>query len=53
MCALTKHSDEEVKDDFYDQLENIVDQGHKHDIKLVKGDFNAITGREYKFRDYS
>lgn len=33
-----------MEDDFYDQLENIVesvDQAHKHGIKLVIGDISA------------
>lgn len=43
MFAPTKDIDEELKDDFYDQLEN-ENQAHKDDIQLVICGLNAKIG---------
>lgn len=48
--APTEDKDEEVKDDFYEKLENVVDHIQKYDIKIVLGDFNAKIGREPHFK---
>ena len=38
---------EEEKDDFYEQLEEIVSHSRRHDLLLVMGDFSAKFG-EYE-----
>ena len=39
--APTEDSSEEDKDDFYEQLQTVINTIPKHDIKLIIGDFNA------------
>jgi hypothetical protein len=51
VCAPTEEADEEVRDTFYNQLEQEIDQISKHDVKIVIGDLNAKVGREEAFRD--
>lgn len=41
----TTHSDEEVED-FYEQLQEIIDQSPKKDIIVVQGDWNAKVGKD-------
>ena len=36
----------EDKDNFYEQLQTVVDSVHKHDILLVMGDLNAKVGED-------
>jgi exonuclease III len=49
--APTEEADEEVKDTFYNQLEQEIDQISKHDVKIVIGDLNANVGREEAFHN--
>ena len=44
--APTEEKSEEVKEIFYNQLENIFDSIPRHDMKIVLGDFNAKVGKE-------
>ena len=41
----TDHDDEEIED-FYDQLQEIIDQTPKKDIIVVQGDWNAKVGED-------
>ena len=46
VCAPTSdHDDNEVKE-FYDQLQNVIDQTPKKDILVVQGDWNAKVDRD-------
>ena len=42
--APTNEANDEDKDNFYEQLQTVVDSVHKHDILLVMGDFKAKVG---------
>jgi hypothetical protein len=44
--APTNDSEEEAKDQFYEQLERAYAACPSHDVKLVMGDANAKVGRE-------
>ena len=44
--APTKISADQEKDDWYDQLESVLDRIPGHDMLLLLGDFNAKFGRE-------
>ena len=44
--APTNEADDEVKDDFYEQLQKIVDEVPRHDMLLVIGDWNAKVGEQ-------
>jgi len=44
VCAPTQDNSEEDKDQFYEQLQTVINTVSKHDIKLVIGDFNAKVG---------
>jgi hypothetical protein len=44
--APTNDSEEEAKDQFYEQLERAYAACSSHDVKLVMGDANAKVGRE-------
>ena len=39
-------TEEEVKDRFYEELENVYDGAAGHDVKMILGDMNAKIGRE-------
>jgi hypothetical protein len=41
---------EEVKDSFYEELEDVFDQFPKYYMKILLGDFNAKLGREDTFK---
>jgi len=41
----TDHDDEELED-FYDQLQEVLDQAPKKDILVVQGDWNAKIGED-------
>uniref|UniRef100_A0A2S2QG34 Craniofacial development protein 2 n=1 Tax=Sipha flava TaxID=143950 RepID=A0A2S2QG34_9HEMI len=43
--ALTESGNEEVKDDFYEELEQVYDAMSGHCIKLLLGDMNAQVGK--------
>ena len=44
--APTNEADDEVKDDFYEQLQKIVDEVPRHDMLLAIGDWNAKVGEQ-------
>ena len=44
--APTNEANIEDKDNFYEQLQTVVDSVHKHDILLVMGDLNAKVGED-------
>lgn len=44
--APTNEAEDQEKDDFYKQLQKIVDKVHCHDMLLVVGDWNAIVGEK-------
>jgi hypothetical protein len=46
LSAPTNDSDEEVKDQFYEQLKRAYAACPSHDVKLVMGDANANVGPE-------
>uniref|UniRef100_A0A4P6DBQ5 Putative endonuclease-reverse transcriptase panstrongylus lignarius n=1 Tax=Rhodnius prolixus TaxID=13249 RepID=A0A4P6DBQ5_RHOPR len=50
--APTEDKDEEVKDEFYGQLEAVYDSIPSNDIKIVLGDFNAKLGQEESYRPF-
>ena len=47
--APTNDKDDDVKDTFYANLEDIYDRCPSHDVKIVLGDFNGKIGRESFF----
>jgi len=49
MHQVRKESDE-VKDSFYEELEQVFDQFPKYHMKMLQGDFNAKVGRENIFK---
>ena len=46
MYARTSDYDDTEKEEFYDQLQNVIDQTPKNGILAVQGDWNAKVGRE-------
>ena len=44
--APKEETGEEVKDRFYEELENVCDGAAGHDVKIILGDMNAKIGRE-------
>ena len=44
--APTNEAIEEDKDNFYDQLQLILESVHKHDMLIVMGDLNAKVGKD-------
>ena len=44
--APTNEANIEDKDNFYEQLQTVVDSVHKHGILLVMGDLNAKVGED-------
>ena len=43
--APTNDSSEEMKDEYYDELQNVIDEIPERDMKIVIGDMNAKVGR--------
>ncbi|XP_068229081.1 craniofacial development protein 2-like [Palaemon carinicauda] len=43
--APTNDSPEELNDEYYEELQNVIDEIPKRDMKIVIGDFNAKVGR--------
>ena len=43
-------TEEEVKDRFYEELENVYDGAAGHDVKMILGDMNAKIGREKMYK---
>ena len=50
--APTEEKDEETKDIFYDQLEQIITEVPQHDMLILCGDFNAKIGKEQFLRPH-
>jgi len=48
--ATTEEKSEELKDSFYEELEEVFDQFPKYYMKILLGDFNAKLGREDIFK---
>jgi len=48
--APTETADCELKDQFYDDLDRVLDNIPRENIKIVVGDFNAQVGRENIFK---
>jgi hypothetical protein len=44
--ALTEDKDDVIKDSFYEELEQILDQFPRYHMRSLLGDFNAKVGRE-------
>ncbi|XGW34280.1 hypothetical protein V3C99_018265, partial [Haemonchus contortus] len=44
--APTEDTSEELKDSFYEQLQDIVDDIPRRDLKLIIGDFNAKLSQD-------
>jgi hypothetical protein len=48
--APTEDKDDDIKDSFYQDLEQVSDQFPKYHMKILLGDFNAKVGREDIFK---
>ena len=44
--ALTNDAEEEKKDEFYQQLQMVIDKGGAKDMTILMGDFNAKIGAD-------
>jgi hypothetical protein len=50
MHAPTENRDNDIKDIFYEELEQVFDQFPRYHMKVLLGDFNAKVGREDIFK---
>jgi hypothetical protein len=48
--APTEDKDDDIKDSFYEELEQVFDQFPRYNMKILLGDFNAKGGRENIFK---
>jgi hypothetical protein len=48
--APTEDKDDDIKDSFYEELEQVFDQFPRYHMKILQGDFNAKVGREDIFK---
>jgi endonuclease/exonuclease/phosphatase family metal-dependent hydrolase len=48
--APTADKDDDIKDSFYEELEQVFDQFPRYHMKILLGDFNAKVGREDIFK---
>jgi hypothetical protein len=48
--APTEDKDDDIKDSFYEELEQVFDQFPRYHMKILLGDFNAKVGREDIFK---
>jgi hypothetical protein len=48
--APTEEKDDDIKDSFYEELEEVFDQFPRYHMKILLGDFNAKVGREDIFK---
>jgi exonuclease III len=48
--APTKDKDDVIKDNFYEELQQVFEQFLKYSMKILMGDFNAKVGREDIFK---
>jgi hypothetical protein len=46
----TEDEDDDIKDSFYEELEQVFDQFPRYHMKILLGDFNAKIGREDIFK---
>ena len=51
--AATNEAEKQEKDDFYEQLQKIVDEVPRHDLLLVLGDWNPKVGGKQSERRVS
>lgn len=49
--APTEQANEEIKQEFYNELEKLYDEVPKRDTLIILGDFNAQVGRETCYRE--
>ena len=45
-CAPTEGADEQIKDEFYEKFQEMIQQVNKHDLVIVTGDMNAKVGND-------
>jgi hypothetical protein len=48
--AQTEGKDDDIKDSYYEELEQVFDQFPRYHMKILVGDFNAKLGREDIFK---
>jgi hypothetical protein len=48
--ASTEDKDDDIKDRFYEELEQVFDQFPRYHMKILMGNFNAKVGREDIFK---
>jgi hypothetical protein len=48
--APTEDKDNDIKDNFYEELEQVFDQFPRYHMKMLVGDFNAKVGRKAIFK---
>jgi hypothetical protein len=48
--APTEDKDDDIKDRFYEELEQVFDQFARYYMTILLGDFNAKVGREHSFK---
>jgi hypothetical protein len=48
--APTEDKDDDIKDSFYEEVEQVFDQFIRYHMKILLGDFNAKVGREDIFK---
>lgn len=48
--ALTEDKEEDEKEAFYEELDDLHNSFPKNDIKIIFGDFNSKIGKEHEFR---
>jgi hypothetical protein len=46
----TEDKDDDIKDNFYKELEQVFDQFLRYHMKIFQGDFDAKVGREDIFK---
>ena len=51
--APTNNADEEVKEEYYEQLQSVLDKTPKRDITIVMGDFNAKVGSDNTGKEFT
>jgi hypothetical protein len=48
--APTEDKDDDIKDSFYEELEQVFDQSPRYHMEILLGDFNENVGREDIFK---